>query len=71
MNYNVEKTADDRAKNSGDNVTKRLGELGSNQASVNLCNLCIRGLFFPKHQVFQKRMMRGEARNRKAREAVA
>jgi hypothetical protein len=27
-------------------------------------------LFFPKHQVFQKRVVRGEARNRKPGKAV-
>jgi hypothetical protein len=63
MNDNVEETADDRAKNSRDYVAKSWGNQGKVRHSIFL-------LFFPKHQVFQKRVVRGEARNRKPGKAI-
>ena len=84
MNYDVEETADDRAKDSGDHIAKDRGKEvevshsfyfshGFTQIhtdKINPCNPWLLFLYLPKHQVFQKRMMCGEARDGKAREPV-
>ena len=68
MNYNVQKTADDRAKNSRDHVAKNWGNYGSKSGHLGI-RACEDIIFrryprlvaaFPEHQVLQKRVMRAK-----------